>query len=515
VTLAHQVRLAGALAAGAASVFGFAPFNLPAVPIVTMALLFALWLPATPRVAAQTGFAFGVGLFGAGASWVYVAINTFGGMPWFLAAIGTAIWTAYLALFPALTGWLAARFAPEGSIARALCAAAIWTLAEIFRGTGYTGFPWLALGYAQLPIGADALASPLAGYATIGGVGLVTLAVVLCAALLALAIDAFPIRARERLAALAIAALAIVGGGAIATTIGWTAPVGKPVAISLVQGDVAQDLKFEPAVRDQTYQLYLDLVGKSRGRLIVLPESAFPVFADEVPDPVLIELLRNATARHGDVLVGMFTAEPPLPGHEQMRYYNSVVTLGEGEVQLYRKRHLVPFGETIPIEPVVGWFIRAVLAIPISDQSAGDPRQVPLDVAGQKVAMTICYEDAFGGELRAQAAASTLIVNVTNDAWYGRSLAAEQHNQIAAMRALEAARPLVRATNTGITSAFDYDGRELARLPWFTRGILEVTLSGRTGTTPYVRWGDAIPLALSALLVVVAFTARRRSRRFR
>jgi apolipoprotein N-acyltransferase len=338
--------------------------------------------------------------------------------------------------------------------------------------------------------------------------------VTLCAALLALSIDAFLVRARTRVLGLAIAALAIVGAGIWCGRAAWSAPAGEPVAISLVQGNVAQDLKFDPAQRDETYKLYLDLVNDSRGRLVVLPESAFPVFADEVPDPVLIDLLRTATARRGDVLVGMFTAEPPLPGRDQMRYFNSVVTLGAGEVQLYRKRHLVPFGETIPLEPIVGWFLRAVLSIPISDQSAGDPRQMPLAVAGQKVAMTICYEDAFGGELRTQAAASTLIVNVTNDAWYGRSLAAEQHNQIAAMRALEAARPLVRATNTGITSAFDHDGREIARLPWFTRGILELSITGRSGVTPYVRYGDLIPVLLALALWLVMFAATyRRARR--
>jgi apolipoprotein N-acyltransferase len=212
------------------------------------------------------------------------------------------------------------------------------------------------------------------------------------------------------------------------------------------------------------------------------------------------------------VLAGMFTAEPPLPGREAMRYYNSVVSLGSGDVQLYRKRHLVPFGETIPLEPIVGWFIRSVLAIPLSDQTPGDAAQPPMNVAGERVAVNICYEDAFGAELRAGAAAATLLVNVTNDAWYGRSLAAEQHNQIAAMRALESGRPLLRATNTGITSAIGHDGRELARLPWFTGGILEIDVVGREGLTPYVRAGDAPAAALAALLLIVAaFAGRRRN----
>jgi apolipoprotein N-acyltransferase len=160
---------------------------------------------------------------------------------------------------------------------------------------------------------------------------------------------------------------------------------------------------------------------------------------------------------------------------------------------------------------VVGWFIRSVLSIPLASQTSGADDQPPLAIAGQKVAVNICYEDAFGADIRTQAKDATLLVNVTNDAWYGHSLAAEQHSQIAAMRALEAGRPLLRATNTGITSAIDHNGREIARLPWFTRGILEVEVSGRKGVTPYVRFGDALPVALALLLLLGTILAGRRS----
>jgi apolipoprotein N-acyltransferase len=511
MTTAGVARTLLAAAAGAAAVFGFAPFDLPGVAVVAFAVLMTLWLDASPRSAAGSGFAFGLGLFGAGSSWVYVAINTYGGMPMPLAALGTAIWTAYLALYPALTGWLAARYTAVASLPRVLAAAAIWTLAEMFRGSGYTGFPWLALGYAQLP--PDGAASPLAGYATLGGVWLVTLAVTLAGGALALAIHAFAAPARLRGVALLAGGAAIAGGGYAAAGIEWTAPAGAPVAVSLVQGNVAQDTKFDPNLRDETFRLYADLVSASRGRLVVLPESAFPVFADEVPDPVLMHMLRIAAARDGDVLAGVFTAEPPLPGRAEPRYYNSVVSLGTADVQLYRKRHLVPFGETIPLEFLAGWFIRSVLAIPLAEQTPGDWAQPPMAVAGQRVAVNICYEDAFGGELRGQAESATLLVNVTNDAWYGRSLAAVQHNQIAAMRALETGRPLLRATNTGITSAIDHRGHEIARLPWFTRGILELEIAGRQGATPYVRWGDAVAIALATLLLVVAALIGRVARR--
>jgi apolipoprotein N-acyltransferase len=505
-----MTRSAFALLAGAGTVFAFAPFELVGLPILTLALLVAMWQhAAAPRAAARLGFLFGVGLFGAGSSWVYVALNTFGGMPLVVAAIGTAIWTAYLALWPALVGWLATRWTAPASPQRALAAAGLWTLAEVLRGSGYTGFPWLALGYAQLPQ-AGALASPLAGYAPIGGVALVTFALALCAAALALAIDAFVVPARGRALAWLAGGALIAAGGATLARIEWTTTTGELLTVSLVQGNVPQDVKFEAGSRESTLQLYTDLAATSRGRLIVLPESAFPMFAGEVPDSVIAALQRVAADRNGNVLVGLFTADPPPKGSDEIRYYNSVVSLGIDEVQLYRKRHLVPFGETIPLEPIVGWFIRSVLAIPLANQTSGDPHQRPFGLAGQRVAVNICYEDAFGGELRAEAAVATLLVNVTNDAWYGRSLAATQHNQIAAMRALELGRPMLRATNTGITSAFDHRGRETARLPWYTRGILEVEVFGRAGLTPYVRYGDAIAIALAGLLFVAAIASARR-----
>jgi apolipoprotein N-acyltransferase len=275
------------------------------------------------------------------------------------------------------------------------------------------------------------------------------------------------------------------------------------VTVSLLQGNVQQELKFDPQFRQANFDLYSDLVARARGRLVVLPESAFPMFADEVPDAVLRHLLRTARARDADVLVGLFTTEPPLPGGG-IRYYNSALALGASDAQLYRKRHLVPFGETIPADAVLGWFIRNVLSIPLANQTAGAADQPPLAIAGQSVAVNICYEDAFGDDIRSQAAAATILVNMTNDAWYGRSLAALQHNQIAAMRAKETGRPLLRATNTGITSVIDHRGREEARLPWFERGILEHEVAGRTGVTPYVRGGDAMAALLAALVVAAA-----------
>ena len=488
-----------AAAAGACAVFGFAPFAVPGTVPAALAVLFWLWQrAASAREAAWTGFAFGAGLFGAGASWLYIAIETFGGMPPPLAAVAIAVLVAYLSLWPAGAGFLAARFAPQASLRRLLIGVGAFTATEWIRSYLFTGFPWLALGYSQVPGGF------FSGYAPLGGVYVVTLALALAAACIAVFADALARRQTGSAAAATCVVVALVAGGLALSRVEWTRESGPPLDVSLVQGNVLQDVKFDEQFRTRTFDRYLDLVEQSRGRLVVLPESAFPMFSDEVPDAVLLSLIRVASARNGDVLLGLFTAEPPLPGSSEPRYYNTVVALGDSNLQFYRKNHLVPFGETIPLKPLVGWLVNSVLHIPLADQARGGATQPALAVAGQRVAVNICYEDAFGAELIHGAKQAHLLVNVTNDAWYGRSIAAEQHNQIAAMRALELGRPMLRATNTGITSAIGHDGRERARMPWFTMGILEVSIAGREGETPYMRAGDVPALALCVLLVAIA-----------
>jgi Mg2+/Co2+ transporter CorC len=280
-----------AIALGAATVFGFAPFAFSGVPVVTLALLFALWQNApSARNAAWIGFGFGLGLLEVGASWLYIALHNFGGMPLPLAAIGTAGFCAYLALYPALAGWLAVRWTPPRSLARVVAAAAAWTLTEWMRSLDIAGFPWLIVGYSQLT---QSTSSPLAGYAPLGGVWLVTLAIALCAAALVMAIDAFATPARTRGLAFILGGVALAGVGTLLARIEWTAPVGEPVAVSLLQGNVTQELKFDPTFRDNTFRIYEEMVNASRGRLIVLPESAYPMFAEEIPEPVVQHLLQT------------------------------------------------------------------------------------------------------------------------------------------------------------------------------------------------------------------------------
>jgi apolipoprotein N-acyltransferase len=497
----YAVVAAGLL--GVATVPGFAPFGFSALPVLTLAALFLLWRhAASARHAGWLGFAFGLGLFGAGVSWIYIALAMFGGMEGVLAGLGIAGLCAYLALFPALAGWASVRLTPQASSARFAAAAGCWPLAEWLRSWVLSGFPWLSAGYAQTQ-------APLAGYAPIGGVFLVSLAVTASGALIAYGAASLRSGRREPVALAAALLAAIWAGGALLRTVEWSHAAGDPVTVSLVQGNIEQDLKFEASFREQTLSTYAELVAQAKGRLIVLPESALPMFADEVPVEYVALLRAAALQRGGDMLVGLFFYEPRTAGEDEDHYFNSVVNVGTAATQRYRKHHLVPFGETIPAKPLVGWFIRRVLHIPLADQTPGAPDQAPLEVAGQRVAVNICYEDAFGSEIIAALPEATMLVNVTNDAWYGHSLAAEQHEQIAAMRALETSRPMLRATNTGITSIIDHHGIEQARLPWFTRAILEGSIAGRTGTTPYVRVGDAYAVALSLALAAAAFALRK------
>jgi apolipoprotein N-acyltransferase len=244
-------------------------------------------------------------------------------------------------------------------------------------------------------------------------------------------------------------------------------------------------------------------------RLVILPETALPLFLHEIPAEYLARLTAAAKARGGDAIVGVFDNAPP--GSD--RYYNAVMSLGSAPVQHYRKDHLVPFGEFIPFKRLLAPVINDWLHIPLSDQTRGGTDQKPLEVAGERVAMNICYEDVFGEEIIRQLPGATVLANVSNDAWYGRSWAAEQHLQISQTRALETGRWMLRATNTGVTAVIDPHGVVRAQLPQFREEVLVAEVEGRTGATPYVRTGNWAVAGLSiAALAVAARPGRRKPR---
>ena len=487
----HYFFLAALL--GALTPLGFAPIGWFPLPILTLAGLFWLARDVTPGRAFRLGWTYGLSMFLAGVSWIYVSISTYGGMPAPIAALATLLFSAFIALLPGLALLLAARLTAPGVVRVALAMPAAWALLEWTRGWIFTGFPWLALGYSQAP------ASPLAGYAPLFGVYGVSLLAALAAAALALA------GSRPKTALAFLAALGLGGWGL--QQIDWTQPTGAPVTVALVQGNIAQEMKFRPEKLDDTLRHYARAVLASEARLIVLPETALPLFRSDIPRDYLNLLGDHARGRNGDVLLGV-PEDDGVDANGSARYYNSVISLGASPEARYGKVHLVPFGEFVPFG--FRWAVD-MMAIPLGDFTRGRPDQPALAAAGERLAVNICYEDVFGEERIHAARDATLLVNVSNDAWFGDSWAPWQHLQIGAMRSLETGRWQLRANNTGITAILDHKGHVRAQLAPFTAATLTGSAQGRHGSTPFMFWGNWAFLALLTGLLAAGAWAGMRS----
>ena len=482
------------------TVLGFAPFYLFPVPVITLAVLLAFcYKSQTPLQAAFLGFCFGMGLFSAGVTWIYVSLHDFGAMPMPTAVIALIILCAYLAIFPALSAWVLAKLRLASPFIWAAVAAALWMLFEWLRGYLFTGFPWLALGYSQAPF------SPLVGFAPIIGVYGISLLLVFSAALLFFWIETGFKKWRYGLSLVLI----WLGGFGL-EAIDWVKPEGEPITVSLLQGNIAQDMKWREDHLENTMETYAKLILESDSRLIVTPEISIPLFSNVVPPSYLSYLATHAKNNNGDILIGL--AERTTDDGDD--YYNTMFSFGSAPQQRYRKHHLVPFGEFIPLKPIFGWVIQ-VLQIPLSDFSRGGLDQQPMDLAGQRVAINICYEDVFGEEIIYQLPQATMLVNVSNDAWFGRSIGPQQHLQISQMRALETGRYMLRATNTGVTAIIDERGKVLQTIEIFTTAALHGLAQGFTGATPYVRTGNYPMLGLAGLILCMgllsAFRATRKT----
>jgi apolipoprotein N-acyltransferase len=485
VSFSHQpLSYVLSFALGALCVAGFAPLAWFPLPILALAGLMLLWRNAeSPKAAALHGFCFGFGLFIFGVSWVYVSLAEFGGMPVPVAALATLLFCLILALYPAAVGYAQQRLGGSFTMRVLLTIPALWTIAEWLRDT-VTGFPWLAFGYAQTP------PSPLAGFAPVTGVFGVSLACSLASGLLALLSVQIAGRAMAKMAgAAALALLALFAAGFAMRGIAWTAPSGPPIKVALLQGNIAQSLKFDDDWYEATLATYKRLALASDARLIVWPETAIPRLYDQVDEEFLENLRKRAAANRADMLIG-------IPNRDAERnFYNSVWSFGASRTQSYSKTHLVPFGEFIPS----GFHI--VL---------NEPR--PLAVAGEQVAVNICYEDAFGEEIIRQLPQATLLVNVSNVAWFGHSIAPTQHLQISQMRAIETGRPMLRATNTGMTAAVNAHGVVEQQLPQYTEGALVTMVQPHSGATPFVRWGNGLALAVALVMLGIGVALVRRNR---
>ncbi|MFA9216615.1 MAG: apolipoprotein N-acyltransferase [Sphingomonadaceae bacterium] len=483
--------------AGALCVFAFAPFGWWPLEILGLATLFYQVLRSDGvKSAGLIGWAFGFGWTAAGTHWLYVSMHNFGGMPAPLAAAAVLLlaWAMgfYVALAMGGAIWLRKRWALPLPAANLLLLPAMWALFEWLRGWLFTGFPWLSSGYAHNH-------SPLGGYAALLGVyGLGWLAALCAGALLLLF---HPTRWR----AMTLVGL-ILASGAGLSLIQWTQTAGQPITVRLLQGNVPQDEKFNGAHVLATLKQYQDAITAAPADLIATPETAVVMLPQQLPPDYLAGIGQFLTKTGSKLILGIPLAD------SETAYFNSVIGMGPASgASFYRydKHHLVPFGEFIP--PGFRWFVN-LMAIPLGDITSGAPLQASFAVKQQRVLPNICYEDLFGEEIAAQlhrpAAGqqpATILLNTSNLAWFGDTIAIPQHLQISQMRTLETGRPMLRATNTGATAIIDAHGSVVQQLAPNTRGVLAATVQGMAGNTPYIVWGNQLFLALATLALGAAW----------
>lgn len=488
-----RVRLAF-FGCGALLMLGFAPSGqFWLVPFAMLPLLFSC-LVSTPRAAAWHGFAFGCGLFLAGIYWFYVSIHVFGAAPLWIAIFLMLSVVVIMGLYNAAAAWLICKLSLGRIGMLVAIAPAAWVLVEWLRGWFLSGFPWMTLGYSQID-------SPLAGFAPLLGVYGVSAVLLLCTAAL---LAALLLESTRRFAFLAVAVLPWILGQAL-LQVEWTRPAGDAIRTNIVQGGVSQDQKWLPEQFMKTLALYRDATFAAGDHsLVVWPEVALPASIDQVEG--FLDVIESRIVANGQsLLLGILERD-----YSGETVYNSVLMINGEERRTYRKRHLVPFGEYFPVPDFVREWMR-LMSLPNSDMTPGDATQALLETAdGEKVAVAICYEDAYGAEQLYAFPQATLIVNVSNDAWFGDTIAPHQHLEIARMRALEVGRYVIRATNNGVSAFIDEKGEILEAGPQFQFVSMSRDIIPMSGMTPYARSGNGpLVLALITLLAVAGGHARR------
>jgi len=483
----------GALLAGLAVPFAFAPYHYAWLLFPTLAALLFIWHKSTPGRAFRRGYLFGLGMFGFGVYWLHISINLFGGVNLVLALLATYLLVAFLALYPAITGWLLCRWcSAHPLLALVIAAPALWVLSEWLRSWFLTGFPWLNLGYSQIE-------TPLAGFAPLVGVYGVSWISMIVAGLLATLL--LQPCYRRLVTTGVVTAIFVVGLGLKQHE--WVEPDGITKRVALVQGAVPQAIKWKPEQLRESMHLYYDLSRPfwKEADMVIWPETAIPAFTDQLPD--YIDALREqAIALDTPLIAGLATRD-----QGDGRYYNSLLAIGAHE-DIYHKRHLVPFGEYLPLKALLQPFL-SFLEIPMSDFSAGDAKRPLLDVGNLKAGVSICYEDTFGEEVIQALPDADFLINVSNDAWFGDSIAPHQHLQMARFRSLESGRYMLRSTNTGISAIIDHNGNVTARSPQFASDVLISKMRLYSGSTPYVITGNATIIWICVISLAVLLLAGR------
>lgn len=482
-----------ALVAGMLLSLSFAPFGWWPMAILMPAVLIWLWEGTTPRRAAVLGFWFNAGTFSVGTYWLYIAIALNGHAPVALTLFLMAGVVSIMAAYQALLGWLVAKYLPERGAMRWLVGIpGAWALTEWIRGWFLSGFGWLSLGYAHTDNWLGGFAPVIGQY----GLGLLTL-------LLAGGLVAALLGDRRTRIVSGVLYLAIFSAAFGLRGIEWTEPYSRPITIAVVQGAIPQDEKWIGDNLDSILDIYKTRTREAHGAaLIVWPESAIPDLANNHID-YYRDVYQEASARGSSLMMGTLRMEENAKTGEQ-EFFNSVLSMDQSTpgVGWYDKHHLVPFTEFVPVPGFVREWLR-LMTLPYSDFNRGAAQQAPLEAAGQRISASVCYEDGYGSTQLPALRTATLLVNVTNDAWFGRSTARYQHLQISRFRAMEAGRPMVRAANDGVSAVIGHHGEIVARAPEYEANVMRAEVQPRIGLTPYARTGNW-PIVCLALVFGLA-----------
>lgn len=473
------------LLAGGLTVLAFAPYGVYVIPFISVAYLFSVWRRGGGKDAFINGYLFGLGLFGMGVGWLHISINLFAGVNLAGALLLTFLLVAFLSLFPAVVGFLGC-CRPVRSDYRyyLVVMPALWTLGEWVRSWLFTGFPWLSLGYSQT-------STFLSGYSSLVGTFGVSFIITFLAGVCVL------LTRSDRRMALTFTMLAVLVSGWLCRQYQWTDDAGSDISVALVQGAVPQEVKWSPEHRNPTLERYLAITEPFWGYdLIIWPETAVPAYLHNALD-FLGVLDEAAKSNDSIVLTGL-----PVKDLDTGEYFNSLLLLGDKQ-QVYHKRHLVPFGEYVPLKSLLDRLI-AAMGISMSNFTPGDGDIPPLFHGdGYSMGLSICYEAVFGNEIIKALPAAGVLVNVSNDAWFGDSASPHQHLQMARMRAIETGRYLLRATNTGISAIINEKGKIVGKTRQFEPDAVATEIPLFTGSTPYALTGD-IPIVLLSLLLLLA-----------
>jgi len=475
---------------GAMVPLSFAPFNTYSSLFVYLIFLpLALFVyqtvnAANTRQAFYRGLLFGVGLFGVGVSWLYIAIHDYGAAHWSLASAFTGLFivfmSTYYAAFSALIYTIKKQLNVSDSALFLFYIPVLWVFFEWLRSWLFTGFPWIISGYPLIE-------TPLAGFAPVVGIYGLSLLVILLACLLLV---------RLRFWIISLLLVFLFSSAYLLQQVQWSKSVGEPLSIALIQGNVNQSIKWSRYQLEKTKQLYVDLSKDQwhTNDLIIWPENAIPVFYHTLETGYYHALTQQAKKSKTELITGL-----PIFDDKTQQYYNSLITLG-GEPGHYYKTHLVPFGEYVPLAALIRDLIK-FFNMPMSGFSPGEANQPPLKIKDYQAVITLCYEDVFAQDILKHIPDAQFMINLSNNGWYGDSFAPHQHLEMARMRALETSREVIRSTTSGISAIIDAQGEIKVKGPQFETAIINGQLQARTGTTPYVFWAN-YPLLL---LFLIAF----------